>query len=192
MTRRIAALAAVLCFTGLVTQASAQGVPWRDHASPLSFLFGNEIDTHQQTRQTSDGDLFGFLYVTFTGDVTPDGRRVAVHCGEATPPSACVVGWTLRGKQGRATFLYHNADHPVWLVDSRNDIPQPGAFSHFHWLGQPQHPDGLVAGQPYEGYFLELFAVRRFAFEHAGERLPVSPGFDLRTHLNIVTSVPAD
>ncbi len=47
--------------------------------APYSFLFGNEIDTHQQTRRIQGGDLFGYFYISFTGVVTKDGYRVATH-----------------------------------------------------------------------------------------------------------------
>ena len=59
-------------------------------------------------------------------------------------------------------FLYHTmGDHPTWLVD-RADIPQPGAFSHFHFLGA----DPLQAAEMRNGYFLELQATDRFCFVH--------------------------
>ncbi|HEU0204692.1 MAG TPA: hypothetical protein VFR86_30130, partial [Burkholderiaceae bacterium] len=52
------------CTVVLATATGAAGAtdlyPWRNHAPPFTFLFGNEIDTHQQTRQTRDGGLFGF------------------------------------------------------------------------------------------------------------------------------------
>jgi hypothetical protein len=183
-----AGIAAAL-ITGLMAgPAAAGGRNWLDHAPPFDFLFGNHFDTHQQTRETVDGDLAGFLYVTFTGEVTPDGFPVAQHCTEMTPPSECVVGWILSGKPGTATFLYHTMDHPVWLAESRNDIPQPGGYGFFQWVGEPHGPEMLTPGDAYDGYFLELQAVDTFAFRHAGEDLLVRPGLDLRTHLNIVTS----
>ena len=188
MNRIHAGIAATLIAGLLAGPAEAAGQNWRDHAPPFDFLFGNHFDTHQQTRETVDGDLLGFLYVTFTGEVTADGFRVASHCTDMTPRSQCVVGWILRGKPGVATFLYHGMDHPVWLVESRNDIPQPGGYSHFHWLGGPHDAEGLTHGAVFDGYFLELQAVDTFAFRHSGEDLLVQPGLDLRTHLNIVTS----
>ena len=42
-----------------------------------------------------------------------------------------------------------------------------------------------------EGWFIELRAIREFAFEHGGEVTPVSPGLDSRTHMNIVTNYEA-
>ena len=100
----------------------------------FNFLFGNEIDTHQQSRLTRDRNLFGFFYIEFTAVVTKDLYRVATHVDCSATPD-CTVGWTLDGRKVSATFLYGTEhDHPVFLV-SRPDIPQPGAFAHFHWLG---------------------------------------------------------
>ena len=171
--------------------------PWRDHATPFDFRFGNDIDSHQQTRRTPDGGLFGFFYVRFTGVVTKDRYRVATHadCGAV---GDCTVGWTLNGKPLNATFLYQiPPDHPVFLV-ARQDIPQPGAFAHFHGLGAT--PSG---GQSTSGYLLQLTAVDRFCFIHHGAEgamsnrtcrdnagVNVDLGIDIATHLNIVTSRP--
>ena len=35
---------------------AAEMYPWRAHAAPFSFLFGNEIDTHQQSRPEPGGE----------------------------------------------------------------------------------------------------------------------------------------
>jgi hypothetical protein len=171
--------------------------PWRNHAAPFSFLFGNEIDSHQQTRRTRDHSVFGFFYVEFTGVVTKDQYRVATHV-DCNGARDCTVGWTLNGKPAKGTFLYQvPPDHPVFLVD-RGDIPQPGAFGHFHWLGGQPSPGQVVAG-----YLLQLTAVDRFCFIHDGAPdatsdrtcrenggVNVDPGIDIATHVNIVTSRP--
>jgi hypothetical protein len=183
-----------LCLLGAGT-ALAAGYPWKNHARPYNFLFANDIDTHQQTRRTSSGDLFGFFYVKFTGDVTSDGYRVASHVDCNTTPG-CTVGWKLNGKLAEATFLYHvMPDHPVWLVN-RPDIPQPGAYAHFHWFGD-EHP---VPNEMKDGYLLELQAVDSFCFVHDAASVstgatcqdnggvPVTHGLDIATHVNIVTS----
>lgn len=176
----------------------------RDHASAFSFLFGNPIDSHQQSQLLDNGEILGFLYIVFTGEVTSEGYPVAHHCNEDTPSRDCVIGWFLHGKPGQATFLYHNADHPVWLVNSRNDIPQPGSYAHFHWITDQSTdprpvtdprcnamtPEKLEPGSTCPGYFLELRALKRFAFLHGGERILVDPGVDIATHMNIVASVP--
>ena len=39
-----------------------------------------------------------------------------------------------------------------------------------------------------QGWFLQIKAVREFAFEHGGEKIPIYPGEDLRSHLNIITN----
>jgi len=179
---------------GAANATAADLYPWNNHAAPYTFLFGNDIDTHQQTQQLPDGSLSGFFYVSFTGVVTKDGYRVATHvdCNSA----ACSVGWLLSGQPRTATFLYQVVpDHPVFLVN-RLDIPEPGAYAHFHWLGGM--PD---AGQIVDGYLLQLSAVDVFCFMHDGAAsakksktcrtnggIAVNPGIDIATHLNIVTS----
>lgn len=180
-----------------ISAAAADLYPWRNHAAPFAFQFQNDIDTHQQTRRTRDGSLFGFFYIQFTGVVTSDRYRVATHVDCNAAPD-CTVGWSLNGKPLSATFLYHPMpDHPVFLV-ARPDIPQPGAFAHFHWLGA--HPSPL---QTVDGYLLQLTAVDRFCFIHHDAAsatssgtcrdnggVNVDPGIDIATHLNIVTSAP--
>ena len=196
--RSLRALLAILALS-----VSAPGVtvaadlyPWRDHAAPFGFRFGNDIDTHQQTRKSRDGSLFGFFYIRFTGIVTRDRYGVATHVDCSATPD-CTVGWTLNGKPVTATFLYQvPPDHPVFLV-VRPDIPQPGAFAHFHWLGN------LPSTGSTNGYLLQLTAVDRFCFIHDGAEnatssrtcrenggVNVDPGIDIATHVNIVTSSP--
>ena len=195
--RYLAVAYSILAAAGSV---SAAGVPWTNHARPFSFTFGNDIDTHQQTRKSRNGDLFGFFYIVFTGDTTADGFPVASH-GDCNVVRDCKVGWIINGKTGAGTFLYHvEGDHPVWLVN-RSSIPQPGAFAHFHWLGS-EHPE--AGDPPQAGYFLQLFAVDTFCFIHEGGApigsgtcedvggVAVTPGLDIATHVNIVTSVPSN
>ena len=50
----------------------------------------------------------------------------------------------------------------------------------------------LTPGVSCPGYFLEIQAIDSFAFQHGGETIPVGPGLDNRTHLNLVTSLPAE
>jgi hypothetical protein len=100
------------------TAATATDLIRNNHAVPFSFLFGNEIDTHQQTRRAHDGGLFGFFYIQFTGVLTKDRYRVAEHVDCNGAGADCTVGWTLNGKPVKATFLYHiEHDHPVFLVN---------------------------------------------------------------------------
>lgn len=175
--------------------------PWNNHAEPFTFLFGNEIDLHQQTRLKSrSGDLFGYFYISFTGVLTKDGYAVATHVDCNANP--CTVGWTLDGKPRTATYLYQvESDHPVFLVN-RLDIPEPGAYAHFHWLDHANAADGVPpAGLSVPGYLLQLTAVDTFCFIHHGADsarkskscrdnggIAVNPGIDIATHLNIVTS----
>lgn len=162
--------------------------------------------------------LRGIFYIIFTGDVDPtSGLAIARHprgaghdeeCG--VDDIDCRVGWVIHAKPGAAKFLYHNGvngdDHPVWMVN-RVDIPQRGSYTHFHWIGkdstdpraQEEFPDECdvdMAGQldnnaeniVCPGWFLQIFAVKKFAFQHGGEIVPVSPGIDNATHLNLVTN----
>lgn len=175
-------------------EAKAGGYPWKDHAAPYDFRFGSDIDSHQQTQLKANGELFGFLYITFTG-FEIDGIPVVEHCDGMTPPEACEVGWIIRGKflggsEAPTVVAQVDSDHPIWLVGSRNHIPQPGAFSHFHWVGAPGEEGRLVLDTPYDGYILELQAVDQFYFTHNGEDVLVTPGIDIATHVNIVGSFP--
>ena len=189
-------LCSIVCSFGMFGgTALAGGFPgWCNHAAPLTFLFGNDFDTHQQSQIRDNGDLVGALYIHYSGKVTADGLRVASHadCNEVAD---CSVGWTMTGKPREATFLYHAMDdHPTFLID-RSQIPQPGAYAHFHRVAAGEHSSGA-------GYMLQLFAVERFCFMHhdaaeaeAGKTclenggVAVSPGVDIATHVNIVTSV---
>jgi hypothetical protein len=176
--------------------AAAQGYPWRNHDGNYPFLFHNDFDTHQQTRLTPSGALTGFFYIRYTGQVTADGYPVASHA-DCNAVNDCRVGWLLRGEPGVATFLYHTMpDHPTWRVD-RADIPQPGGYAHFHFLGD--HP--MQVRESRAGYFLELQAIDRFCFVHHDMAMmggtcagiggvPVSAGLDIATHVNIVGSAP--
>jgi hypothetical protein len=168
---------------------------WNGHAAPFTFLYGNDIDNHQLSRLTGDGALVGFLYIQLTGVVTSDRYRVATH-GDCNTAS-CTVGWTFSGRSITATLLKHSEhDHPLFAVE-RADIPQPGAFSHFHWL------DAMpMQGETATGYVLQLLAVDRFCFIHhdatmamstktCGENggIEIAPGFDVASHLNIVPTI---
>ena len=210
------------------------------HDAPYDFLFGNHIDTHQETKiKIKRGDpvrLKGFFYIIFTGEIdSVSGLPIARHprgasqneaCGDDDEDDEyhrdleddskdieCIVGWTMKGKPGEAKFLYHNGvngnDHPVWMVN-RTQIPQPGSYTHFHWIGKkstdPRAPkdvpdacdklnasdlenqDPSAVDLVCPGWFLQIKAVEEFAFDHGGEIVPVSPGIDNATHLNLVTN----
>lgn len=170
------------------------------------FLFGNHIDSHQFSKLVGNGDLHGKLMITYTGDYAENGLPIAKHCNDETEAKDCVAGWKFVGKPGMATFLYHKMDHPVWLVENRAEIPQPGAFTHFHWVAESHTssshdtmPMGcnahsamqLTEGEACHGYFLELYAIKSFVFKHHMDLMPVTAGIDTSTHTNIVTSVPS-
>ncbi|UCF92709.1 MAG: hypothetical protein JSW39_00705, partial [Desulfobacterales bacterium] len=148
---------AVFVLSSTVVQAAGEL-----HKRPFDFLFGNHIDTHQQTLLKTRGGnptrLSGFFYIIFTGEIDPvSGLRVARHprgagqgeeCG--IDDIDCVVRWIMSGKPGAAKFLYHNGvngeDHPVWMLN-RTQIPQPGSFTHFHWI-TPTSDDPRAAEVP--------------------------------------------
>ena len=172
---------------------------WNDHAPPCTFLFGNDIDLHQQSQQLPDGSLSGSFFISFTGGVTKDGYRVATHVDCNAAP--CTVGWTSSGQPRTGAFLYQvGTDHPVFLVN-RVDIPEPGAYAHFHWLDYAGTLPPVDVSVP--GYLLQLSAVDTFCFiddAAAAEStkrgktcrnnggIAVNLGIDIATHLNIVTS----
>ncbi|HEV8549918.1 MAG TPA: hypothetical protein VGQ57_12835 [Polyangiaceae bacterium] len=196
MKKLLPLLAAAACIALDAGEVRATDLyPWNNHASPLGFRFGNDIDMHQQSRVSASGNVAGFLYVQFTGVVTSDGYRVATH-GDCQS-SRCTVGWTFSGKALEAKLIAEPMhDHPLFFVE-RTAIPEPGAFSHFHWVG-PMPAMGASAS----GYVLQLAAVDRFCFLHhdagaavsgqscqANLGVKVELGIDVASHLNIV---PAD
>lgn len=163
---------------------------WNDHAAPFSFLFENKIDSHQETRLTKKGNLFGFLYVTLTGEYTEEGVPIVKHCRGDHPAEDLKVGWVIKGVPAKATFVYHNHDHPVWLIQDRSIMPQPGSYTHFHWTGSPDCCMNLMEGMEYEGFLIQLRAVSEFVFKHCGRMIHIKPGIDNVSHINIVTSFP--
>jgi hypothetical protein len=195
---RILFASAALALSTFGSAHAADQYPWRNHEPPFNFVFGNDIDTHQQTRLMRDGSLFGFFYIRFTGVQTKDHYPVATHV-DCNASSDCTVGWALSGKPISATFLYQTMDdHPVFLA-KRADITQPGSPSHFHWLGAVMP----MPRQTLNGFLLQLTAVDRFCFIHNGAEaataaascrqnggVDVDPGIDIATHLNIVASAP--
>ena len=119
--------------------------------------------------------LIGSFYIIFTGETDPlSGLPIARHprglvlhddgsikhdeaCGES--PVVCEVGWYMDGKPGAAKFVSHSGvnrdDHPLWLTnrspgsnqDSGMSIPQPGSFTHFHWI-TPSGNDPRISTVP--------------------------------------------
>ena len=88
-------------------------------------------------------------------------------------------------------------------------IPQPFIPSHAHWIsagstdsrapsvsaacdknnaGQLEDTAPTAVNEVCQGWFMELKAVKDFAFEHGNEVIPIYAGEDLRSHLNIITN----
>ncbi len=189
MKKVILVLSVITMFFLVTGIALAASYPWRAHASPYDFLFGNHIDTHQQSMVIGGGKLVGFFYIRFTGGQSVEGSPIAMHADCTQVPDECTVGWKLHGVPIRATLVEHQPhQHPTWCVDPADLPPQPG-FSHFHWLGPPDRAKGLTIGQTYDGLLLKLTAVQRFFFEHHGG-FEVTPGIDTVTHANVITECP--
>lgn len=163
---------------GVVAAARAEGYPWRDHAPPFGFRFGNHVDMHQQSRQAGNGELQGFQYIEFTGASTLEGQPVAIH-GQAT------VGWIMHGIPGEAKLVALGMHHPTWLVDP-GDLPRQPGYVHFHWVGGPLTPADI--GKTFQGFFLKHTARETFFFPPHG--VLVTPGIDFKFAPNIVTSWP--
>lgn len=235
----------IMCTLALFALSLAGAAPaqawltdWSDHSWPLNYLFGNHLDTHQQTRLLSNGQLYGYFYIIYLDedndgntDIDPvSGLPLATHpresqgeiCGQTVN---CVAGWIMRGKQGNTKFLFHDGvnsgeDHPVWMANRADEttaeglvsgIPQPGSFMHFHWISSDasgstdprastvstecdkNNAAALQDAAPSavnlicQGWFLQIRAIRNFAFKHGGEVTPVRKGIDSATHANIVT-----
>ena len=109
-------------------------------------------------------------------------------------------------------------DHPIWMVNRAEEanapelgmvIPQPGSYTHAHWItqnstdsrassvldpcnkdkaGQLETKEPTAVNEICQGWFLQIRAVKNFAFKHGGEVIPVRKGIDNRSHLNIVTN----
>lgn len=107
-------------------------------------------------------------------------------------------------------------DHGMWLLNRAEEttapspgmvIPQPFIPSHAHWISDGSQDSRAASvseecnqnnasalesagpNQVCQGWFMELKAVHApFAFEHGGEKIPIYPGEDLRSHLNIITN----
>ena len=186
MKKTMIALIVLLLFLLSAGSALATGYPWQDHANPFDFLFDNHIDTHQQSKTMGNDQLKGFFYIKFTGDVSEDGYPVAEHANCSDVPDDCSVGWNLHGLPLEAEYCGHPAgQHPTWRV-APEDLPAEPGYTHFHWLNESEHADGLEVGQTYDGYLLKLTARDTFFFDHHGGFL-ISPGIDYESHANIVS-----
>ena len=75
-----------------------------------------------------------------------DGRIKHDEACGVSPNIVCEVGWYMDGLPGNAKFVSHSGvngdDHPLWMTNrspssnhgSGMSIPQPGSFTHFHWI----------------------------------------------------------
>lgn len=107
-------------------------------------------------------------------------------------------------------------DHAIWMVNRAEEalapaqgmvIPQPGSYTHTHWItrtstdprsgtvldecdkqkaGQLEDQAPTAVNEVCQGWFLQIKAVKEFAFKHGGETIPIRPGIDNRSHLNTV------
>jgi len=131
--------------------------PWRNHKAHFDFVFGNMIDTHQQSRFDSNDVLHGYIYIHYTGEYTEDGIPIARKAD--CKIESCNVGWVIKGIPYSAILV--NKGPRIWLITPAGLPTEPG-YTHFHWLGGPDKPHGLVIGNSYEGYLLKRVAVTTF------------------------------
>ena len=101
---RIPFASAVLALSAFGSAHAADQYPWRNHEPPLNFIFGNEIDTHQQTRLMRDGSLLGFFYIRFTGVQTKDRYPVATHVDCNANPTAPSAGHSTATRSARSSY----------------------------------------------------------------------------------------
>jgi len=161
------------------------GLPWNGHEGRFDFRFGNLIDNHQQTRLLRNGWLQGYIYIQFTGEEI-DGIPVARRANCDDPALDCRVGWEVTGVPvDQATLLQKGPR--IWDIPETN-LPSDPEFVHFHWLGLPKKPCGLVLDTlAYNGYLFKRTAVTTFYWLGGNDdretgRL-VTPGLDLHSNL---------
>lgn len=81
--------------------------------------------------------------------------------------------------------------HAHWLSDGSQDprSPATGSACDKNNAGQLQDAVPTAVNEVCQGWFMELKAVHEpFAFQHGGELIPIYPGADMRSHLNIITN----
>lgn len=131
-------IALLISLFGLLVTGSvfAAGYAWRDHAAPYNFLFGNHIDTHQQSKVLRNGQLNGFLYIVYTGEEM-DGVPAAMHGDCTMQPEACAVGWMLQGVPVQATLLDKpEGDHPQWCINKQDMPGKEDTLTFIGWVRQ--------------------------------------------------------
>jgi len=138
--------------------------PWKHHAAPYDYKFGNMIDSHQQSFVDKTGNqLKGFIYIHNTNDDYAPGIPTAdkAHCKN----QPCMVGWLIKGVKVSATLMKKGPR--IWLVDP-NDLPKEKGYTHFHWIcekgvtGCPHSAHDLVVGQAYSGFLMKRIAPAPF------------------------------
>jgi len=214
----------VLLSLAITGSAAAAGYNWHDHKNPFTWLFGNHIDTHQQLKLNHDGTLSGFFYVhrlDLDGDEVPDtiGENIPLygHCTMPADYPTCQAGWNLVAypciyevNGCTAMFLYHKHDHPIWLIGpnirtvdgntfldgDRNQVPQPGRPTHFHWLTQGSTHEGTLLPSTIadvENLFgVNIYVDPRCNVSTAEELTPgvICPGYFLELDARAVSSEP--
>jgi len=138
--------------------------PWKHHAAPYDYKFGNMIDSHQQSFVDKTGNqLKGFIYIHNTNDDYAPGIPTAdkAHCKN----QPCMVGWLIKGVKVSATLMKKGPR--IWLVDP-NDLPKEKGYTHFHWICEkgddecPHSAHDLVVGQEYSGFLMKRIAPAPF------------------------------
>lgn len=185
MRRKILVPFVVALLALTATASATASYPWSDHAAPFDHEFGNHIDSHQQSL-VKRGTLQGFFYVTIGDEIDVEtGLPITTHGNCEMNPEGCTVGWVWHGVPASGTLVAHDEGaHPTWCVDP-DDMPQAPGYSHFHWLGDPDHAHGFEIGDVADGWILRLIAVDSFLFDHHGG-FAVTPGIDFESHANIV------
>jgi len=133
--------------------------PWQDHQGSLNYEFENMIDTHQQSFVDSNGVLHGFIYVRVI-DVTEDGIPIAEKANCEENSEGCIVGWVIKAVPVKDAKLV-NTGPRIWLLDA-DDLPKEPGYTHFHWIGGPYKPHGLVIDNTYDGYLMKRMAATTF------------------------------
>lgn len=183
----ILVIALLLLLGTTVARADAPdlGFAWNNHANPYDFKFSNLIDNHQQTRLLKTGKLQGFIYIEFTGEMI-DGIPVARRANCDDPMLDCRVGWEVTGVPVQEATLVQKGPR-LWNI-AEEFLPSDPEFVHFHWVGGPAKPCGLVLNDvSYSGYLFKRTAVTTFYWLGGNDdketgRL-VTPGIDMHSNL---------
>ncbi len=177
-------LALFVSFTGSARAASGSSYPWNDHAAPYTYLFGNHIDTHQQSQFMDGGQIQGYLYIRYTGQ-TINGVPVAEHSDCSMDPSSCLVGWQIQGVSAQATAVSFDSMGMAQFCASASTLRNISGYTHFHWIGDPMMDMDIQLNQPYTGYLLKLTARSTFYFNHHGSMFLVTPGVYTVSHAKV-------